>query len=368
MTDQPTFDSTSRPFGAAPHPSRYFPAVVAEEARLRIKRSIERGEGPALLIGGAGTGKTMMLEVLAQQFKDSLTVLPMAGAQLCTRRALLQMILFQLGLPYRGLDEGELRLSLLSHLRPTNGEATRILLLVDEAESLPDRLLEELRVLTNITVTGHPLVSLVLVGSPILEERFAEPKLEVFSQRISSRSYLAPIGREETKHYVRAQVAAVKLDPVTMFTPDGLEAICDATDGVPRLINQLCDQLLWLANETGYSPLDAEIVQQAWSELQQLPAPWNSSPLDNPGHAVAFGELDSEKPGALDKMMICQLPFQWFSVQLQKLSDDKITDRHFDVTEEILNQIEQQDSAGVEQSSDSPEPSAQVRNPFPRRI
>ena len=293
MSDPHTSDPSPRPFIAAPHASRYFPAAIFEESRQRITRSIERGEGPALLIGAAGTGKTMLVEVLTEQFRDAQCIVPLAGSQLCTRRALLQMVLFQIGLPYRGLDEGELRLSLLSHLRPAGTPARRLLLLVDEAESLPDRLLEELRVLTNIADAGQLLVSLVLVGSASLEERFADPKLEVFSQRISSRSYLAPLGREETLQYIRAQVATVGLDPLTVFTDEGLESMFAVTDGVPRLINQLGDQLFWMAHETGYAPLDAEIVQQAWSELQQLPAPWNTPEVEPTGSDVQFGQLES---------------------------------------------------------------------------
>ncbi len=292
MSDHHTSDSSARPFIAAPQASRYFPAAIFEESRLRIVRSITRGEGPALLIGSAGSGKTMLVEVLAEQFQDTLSTVSVVGAQLCTRRTLLQMILFQLGLPYQGLDEGELRLSLLSYLRPADAAPRRLLLLVDEAEAVPDRLLEELRVLTNIAADGQLLISLVLAGTSILEERFAEPKLEAFSQRVSSRSYLAPLGREETIAYIHAQVAAVGQDPQAVFTPDALEAIFAATDGLPRLINQLGDQLFWMASETGYTPLDAEIVQQAWSESQQLPAPWNTSVPESNRECVEFGELE----------------------------------------------------------------------------
>jgi type II secretory pathway predicted ATPase ExeA len=130
-----------RAFVAAPDPERYFPASAIEESRKRISRCIDRGEGPALLIGGTGLGKSLLLEVLAAKYRSQLPVALLAGAQLCTRRALLQSILFQLGLPFRHLDEGELRISLLDYLRPAGKQARRIVLLVDEADSLPTRLL-----------------------------------------------------------------------------------------------------------------------------------------------------------------------------------------------------------------------------------
>ena len=135
------------------------------------------------------------------------------------------MILFQLDLPYREMDESELRLSLLACLQPQNAAPQRILLLVDEADALPPRLLEELRALTNLSSGGQLLVNLVLAGNSTLEEQFADPKLELFSQRISARCYLSAFGREETFQYVRAQVTAGGADPQSLFTDDGLEAI-----------------------------------------------------------------------------------------------------------------------------------------------
>ncbi|TWU28430.1 ExeA family protein [Bythopirellula polymerisocia] len=300
MEESSSISTTRRAFIAAPDPDRYFPGKTVEEARRRISRAIERGEGPALLIGGTGMGKTMLLEVLARQFYGKLSTVLLPGAQLCTRRALQQSILFQLGLQYREVEEGELRLSLLSHLRPRDGQPQRLLLLVDEADSLPTRLLEELRALTNITANGQVLVSLVLAGKPALEERFSEPELDAFSQRISQRCYLAAFGREETFQYLLAQVSAAAIEG-NFFAQDGLEAIFTATDGVPRLVNQLGDQLVWLSDETGYAPIDGPIVQQAWSEIQQLPAPWNMQNAEPVGTSVEYGELSMDDELLLDE-------------------------------------------------------------------
>ena len=295
MTNHPTSDKTIRPFPAAPDPQRYFPSEVIEEARQRIVRCFTRGEGPAIVIGAAGMGKSLLLEVLAAQYRHHLSAVTLIGAQLCTRKALLQMILFELDLPYRGMDEGELRLSLVEYLRPIDHPVRCMLLLVDEADSLPTRLLEELRVLTNITDQGQPLVNLVLAGNTTLEERFAEPELEAFSQRVSTRCYLAPFGREETFQYVRSQVSVSGHDADQLFSQDGLEAIFSATDGVPRLVNQLGDQLVWMAEQSMGHLLDGAHVQTAWSDLQQLPAPWNHTS----GQPVLGGEGTGDK-GSVD--------------------------------------------------------------------
>lgn len=284
-----------RPFPTAPDPRRYFPGAAAEETRRRLVRAIERGEGPALVIGAAGCGKSLLLEVLARQFAKSRLIVCLNGAQLRTRRALLQSILFELGEAYRGLDEGELRLALIQRLRCADA-VRRVLVLVDEADALPIRLLEELRLLTGVVSEGQPLVQVVLAGRPSLEERFADPQLDAFSQRLAVRAYLGPLGREETLRYVRSQVAAVGWHPDAWFSESCLAAIHQATDGVPRLINQLADQLIVGAEEKTGLPFGADDVRRCWADLQQLPHLWSSTPwkcgdVASPGVAGAGADV-----------------------------------------------------------------------------
>jgi len=175
-----------RVFPSYPQVARYFPGSSIEDARTRLGRAIERGNGPGLVVGGPGTGKSLLLQVLASQFHEQFDVVLPACARLCTRRALLQSILFELGLPYRSRDEGELRLSLLDHLLSKDECPSGLLLLVDEAHTLPPPLLDELRVLTNLVRGSHPRVRLVLAGSSSLEECFTDPELESFSQRLTA--------------------------------------------------------------------------------------------------------------------------------------------------------------------------------------
>src|SRR5689334_18295288 len=130
-------DREERAFPTYPQVSRYFPGGSIEDARTKLARAIERGDGPGLIIGGPGTGKSLLLQVLAAQYHEQFDIVLPACARLCTRRALLQSILFELGLPYRMRDEGDLRLSLLDHLLSKENCPTGLLLLVDEAQTLP---------------------------------------------------------------------------------------------------------------------------------------------------------------------------------------------------------------------------------------
>ncbi|QDU95215.1 ExeA family protein [Lignipirellula cremea] len=288
------FSLNARPFATAPRPGSYVALGSAEQSRTALSRVLERAAGPGLLIGAAGSGKTLLCHVLAHQYQSQFQVAMLGAAGLCTRRALLQSILFELGLPYRDREEGELRLALLSHLTPTDSAGQPLLLLVDEADSLPLRLLEELRMLTNIVHHGEPQVRLVLAGGPALEEHFAAPKLESFNQRIAARCYLQSLGREETSEYVKSQLACVGGDAVRIFSDGALDSIYTASDGIPRLVNQICDHALTLAAVGGRRRIDSAGIEEAWSDLQQLPTPWNAAERSGETHVVEFGTLAAE--------------------------------------------------------------------------
>ncbi len=285
------FRFRERPFLAAPQAQRYFPAASTEAARVTLMRCIERAEGIGAIIGAPGTGKTLLCQVLANQLRGRYSVAMLVSGQLSTRRALLQAILFELGLSYRGLDEGELRLALLDHLMVSNATSSGLVLLVDEAHTLSWRLLEELRTMTNLVRDGQPRLRIVLAGGPRLEEHFAHPKMDSFSQRLAARCYLEALNREGTTAYVRSQVSACGGDP-SIFQVPALESVHRATDGIPRLINQVCDHALVLACAAGRGTIGAPEIENAWADLQQLPAPIPQRAEAQNAPVVEFGGLD----------------------------------------------------------------------------
>ncbi|HWB09065.1 MAG TPA: AAA family ATPase [Pirellulales bacterium] len=288
-----------RPFAAAPRVDRYFPAQAIEASRLAIARCIERAEGAGLVIGSPGTGKTLLCHLLAEQFRGQFAVAMLSNGHLDNRRELLQAILFELGLPYRRLEEGELRLSLIDYVSNDRNSRGGLLLIVDEAHTLAPRLLEEVRLIANLVRNGQARVRLVLAGNPALEETLADPALETLGQRIATRCYLESLDYDQTQQYVLAQMTALGGDARRVFTPDALEAIYRLTEGVPRLINQLCDHVLMLAYAGGKREIGSGGIQEAWSDLQQWPSPWGDrlpAQTDRKSNAdfIEFGHLDDE--------------------------------------------------------------------------
>jgi type II secretory pathway predicted ATPase ExeA len=261
---------------AAPRPQFYHPAAQIDGALKAVERCIRRGEGVALVIGPPGTGKSLLLAKVADDVRDDFDVALLSGASICTRRALWQSILAAIGEPFRGIDEAELRIALVERIRGLAATGSGLVILVDEATTLPTRLIEELRLLTNVP-TPLPAVHLVLAGSVRLEEMLAAPRMESLTQRVAVRAYLEALDHAETVAYLRTQTRAAGLDWDKLFAVGCDDAVFTATDGVPRLINQLCDQALVLVAECNRRVTPTDIAT-AWREIQRLPAPLGIEP------------------------------------------------------------------------------------------
>jgi len=268
----PARPRSTRPFLPAPRTAFYYPARGIDAARGNLERAIRRSEGIGMVVGGPGTGKSLLLSVIGEQVRDDFDIALLTGARICTRRALWQSMLAELGEPYRGIDEADLRIGVLERIRGLSATGSGLVILVDEAHTLPIRLLEELRLLSNVP-TPLPAVHVVLAGTTDLEERLASPRMEALSQRIAVRAYLEPLDHAETVAYLRSQCAAASMNWDATFAPGCDDAVFTITDGVPRLINQLCDHALVRAQEQGRSRIATGDIEEAWRQIQQLPSP-----------------------------------------------------------------------------------------------
>ena len=273
---EPFFGFVKRPFLAASTLDRYFPATCIEQTFQTTIRAIQRGEGPVAIFGGTGLGKTMCCLRIADSFRRNFEVVMLSSSQIITRRALLQSLLFELRMPYRDMTEGELRLSLMSRLQPSTENPTDgLVLVIDEAQTLSMKLLDEIRLLTNVVRNGIPRVRLVLCGTMRLEDCLSHPNMDSLNQRLAARCYLTPLSNQETGQYVIHKIELSGVEGSTVITRDALDAIYRGSDGIPRLIDQLADQSLLLACNDRERPISAAMVGRAWCMLQQLPNPWS---------------------------------------------------------------------------------------------
>ncbi len=279
---------------AAPRTQFYHPAQQIDAALKSVERCIRRGEGMALVVGPPGTGKSLLLSMVAEHVRDDFDVALLSGASICTRRALWQSILAAIGERFRGIDESELRMAIVERIRGLAATGSGLVILVDEAATLPTRLIEELRLLTNVP-TPMPAVHIVLAGGLRLEEMLAGPRMESLAQRIAVRGYLEPLDHAETMAYLRVQTRAAGLEWEKLFATGSDDAVFKATDGVPRLINQLCDQALVLVAECNRLVTPADIAT-AWREIQRLPPPSGLEPRPESPRMPATEAMDDASP------------------------------------------------------------------------
>lgn len=307
------FGLRRRAFVAVPSPEHYCPLEPIESGRQNLVRMIRRGEGAGLVAGPPGTGKTLLCHLLARELAGDFAVVLLSGGRIDTPRALYQAILFQLGLNFFGLDEGELRIVLEAYLQAgelpefvTKSPRAKlpprpVVLLVDEAHSLPLRILEDIRTLTNVIQEEYPRGHVVLSGGMLLEDRLSSPRLEAFAQRVVVRVYLQAFNRPQTEAFLRHQLALAGGDPDKIFSPDAVDAVYRASGGIPRLVNQLADHAMFLAFAQGKKQVNWQLVEEAWSDLQQLPGPWNDSQrrTERPS-IIEFGHLSEDRDEAAE--------------------------------------------------------------------
>ncbi len=291
------FGMNRRPFAALPQVDQYVAVGAIEQARSTLTRCVSRAEGIAMVVGPSGTGKTLLGLLLAAELGMQMRVVALPGGRFTSPRALYQALLYELGKAYRGLDESEARLALNDYLLRDDDCSAGVLVLVDDAQCVGLRLLDELRALTNLGRAGLPLVRLVLIGNRLLEERLSHPRLESLSQRITARCYLESLPRHETQQYIQTRVGYAGGNGPAIFPEAACAAVHRATDGVARLVNQVCDHALLLAAARGQSAIDPALVEEAWADLQQLPTPWNEDSSAAPvGNSIEFGTLDDDEP------------------------------------------------------------------------
>jgi type II secretory pathway predicted ATPase ExeA len=286
-----------RPFAATPDPRCFLASGQIQSALDELVVCVEQGQGVAVVSAPAGTGKTLLCERLRSELESRFQVVLLPHASFLTRRAILQSILADLNHSYRRQDEQELRLELSPAIRALSPKREAMVLILDEAHMLAEDLLEELRILSDLSDHGRPLVRLVLVGQPGIEETLARPSLEALNQRIRAHVCLDSFDRTTAVDYIDYRITWAGGRTGEIFTPDALDLIYRASDGVPRCINQLCDHALLLAYVAEQKPVTAETIRDALKDLRQLPLHWNESLLadqsDKPT-VSAFDPIDDQ--------------------------------------------------------------------------
>jgi general secretion pathway protein A len=235
---------TTDPFRLSPDHRFVLDHRSYAKSRSYLEYALHRGEGFIVITGGAGTGKTTLInEILARLDKTRIQVATLTSAQM-ESRALLQMVVASFGLPLKEIDKATLLLRLADFLTQQSQKGRRAILVVDEAQGLPPSALEELRLLANLQSNNRLLLQVFLVGQESLRELIGKPDMDHLRQRIVAASHLDPLKPNETVDYVehRLSLAGWQGDP--KIDAEALTLIHKFSGGTPRRINLICSRLL----------------------------------------------------------------------------------------------------------------------------
>ncbi len=238
------YNLTAMPFQLTPDSRFFFGSKGHSRAIAHLNYGLAQGEGFIVITGEVGAGKTTLVEWLRSQM-DS-------GAYTIARISTTQVSegdLFRLAMAGFGLiDEGTGKAGLLHRfeevLREHQAAGKRCLLIVDEAQNLSMPALEELRMLSNITVDGRTSLQTILLGQPQFRRILASPNMDQLRQRVLTSYHLGPLTREETRAYIEHRLHAVGWTGDPHWSDEAFATVYDHTGGIPRRINRLCSRVL----------------------------------------------------------------------------------------------------------------------------
>ncbi|MGE3885933.1 MAG: ExeA family protein [Vicinamibacterales bacterium] len=289
------------PFDLTPNPRFLFLAPRHREALSNLRYGLSTAKGFTFLLGEAGTGKSTLLRAALAEMGQTPGRCAFVSNPALTRAEFYEVLAREFALS----DEaGRSKARFLSELqqsveaRAAGGGLTS--LIIDEAQSLPDELLEEVRLLGNLETATTKLLSIVLSGQPELAERLNEPSLRQLKQRVALRCELHPLSLEETAAYISGRLRIAGGSPGDVFTRETVMAIHAASHGIPRTINVLCDNALLGGFAAQVKPVSVDVVAEVCRDfdLGALESQAQGQPPHQPAAVPTPGAAAIARPQA----------------------------------------------------------------------
>ena len=260
---------TSKPFQLNPDPAFYFNSKQHRRAKAYLEYGVSRNEGFIVVTGEIGAGKTMVLRSLIEGLSGSNVITGHLVTTQLGAEDTLRMVGAAFGFRVKDVPKSELLITLEAFLISQTSKGKRCLLIVDEAQNLTPRAVEELRMLSNFQFGNQALLQSFLVGQPEFREILQRPEMEQFRQRVAATCHIGPLDQDETRGYIehRLKCAGAKGKPT--FEPAAFEGIFKASGGIPRRVNAVCDRLLLAGFLAGRTALTVADVNEVVLEFQQ---------------------------------------------------------------------------------------------------
>lgn len=272
------FGLDEQPFGLTPNTAFFLNAQGHREAFNMLQVALANGEGFLKVVGEVGTGKTMLCRKLLNTLDDNFYTAYIPNPFL-NPAALYRAVAEELGVKCRTRDGiNEYQHSINQRLMELVGEGKSVVLVIDEAQAMPPKTLEALRLISNLETETSKLIHIVLFGQPELDRLLDHGSLRQLRQRITFSYNLPPLDREGTALYINHRISTAGHNGNPLFSDAAVNLIYRVTNGVPRLVNVLCHKALMSAYGKGAQQIEKAHIASAVKDTDgvEIPAVWGN--------------------------------------------------------------------------------------------
>jgi putative secretion ATPase (PEP-CTERM system associated) len=293
------FNLHEQPFRLTPDPEFVYWSKQHARAKAYMESTIWLADGFVIITGEIGSGKTTLLQAFLGELEDNIVSAVVSQTQL-TPTQFLQAVLAEFGFKPFKKRKAELLDMLNMFLIEQYANGKKVILIVDEAQNLSKKVLEEIRMLSGIETHKEKVLRIILAGQPELKDTLDSPTLKQLVQRVRLRFHIGPLDRREMREYIEHRLKIAGRESKDLIADDAFASIHRYTGGIPRLINTLCDTGLLVAFADDKKIVDTEDILLAVEELNWKEHEFkNGTPLPVP-HLVP----DTTKPGYLTRIEV----------------------------------------------------------------
>lgn len=267
----------AKPFQLSPDPGFFYPSTGHKRAMAYLSYGLSLSEGFIVITGEVGAGKTMLVRNLFKEFDNGNIVISQLVSTQLDADDTLRTVAAGFGLDHDGLSKASILSKLEKFLKHCKQQKKRVLLVVDEAQNLTPKAVEELRMLSNFQMDNQSLLQSFLLGQPEFRNTLQSAEMLQLRQRVIASYHLGPINEAETRDYIEFRLAMAGWEGDPEFTADAFHLIFEFTGGIPRKINTLCDRLMVLGLLDEKHLFDSNMVEEVINDLGQEVTHTNAS-------------------------------------------------------------------------------------------
>lgn len=258
---------TEKPFNATPDSKFFFPSDKHTEALNTLIYAISERKGFVVITGEIGAGKTTVCRTLLSKLDLETKVALITNTNI-NAKELIAGILDEFEIEHKGGSKQKLLSHLNNYLIKQLSNGTNVVLIVDEAQNLTPKVLEEIRMLSNLETEKEKLIQIILLGQPQLKAKLEHHNMEQFKQRIAVYYHITSLDRAEAEQYIKHRLGLINTDAQNIFTLKAIDAIYRHSRGIPRLINLIADSALLSGYVAETKQIDEKIINEVARERE----------------------------------------------------------------------------------------------------